>query len=92
MGFLDMAFEYAWLKILQVLTNARRAMSVEELRGTMEAGGFHFGSGAFEAALNRLRDQELIEALVLAGGDTDTVGSVAITAKGERKVRGIVRL
>lgn len=91
MGFLDMAFDYAWLKILQVLANAGRAMSVEELRKGMAARGFHFEEGAFEAALERLREQNLIEALVLAGGDSDSVGSVAITDKGERKLRGIVR-
>jgi len=86
-----MAFEYAWLKILQVLATARRAMGVDELRDTLAAGGFRFEAGAFEAALNRLRDQELIEVLVLAGGETEAFGSVGITAKGERKVRSIVR-
>ncbi|MEK6852026.1 MAG: hypothetical protein AABY30_05765 [Candidatus Thermoplasmatota archaeon] len=87
-----MAFEYAWLKILQLLANARRAMSVEELRDMLTANGFHFEAGAFDAALVQLREQALIETLVLAGGGAETLGSVAITAKGERKVRNIVRL
>ena len=85
-----MAFEYAWLKILQTLATLSRPMGVEELRGTLAGTGFRFEAGALEGALRRLGEQELVEILVLAGGET--LGSVAITAKGERKVRNIVRL
>jgi hypothetical protein len=39
-----------------------------------------------------LRGDGFVETLVLAGGGQEALASVAITAKGERKVRGIVRL
>ena len=85
-----MAFEYAWLKILQVLLRAKRPMAVEELRGTLQRAGFRFEGQGLEGGLGRLQAQELVEVLVLAGADGQ-IGSVAITAKGERKVRSIVR-
>jgi len=86
-----MAFEYAWLKILQVLVKAGRPMAVEELRAELSRSGFRFEGVGLESGLARLQEQGLVEALVLAGGATDSVESVAITLKGERKVRGIVR-
>ena len=86
-----MAFEYAWLKILQVLATAKRPMSPEELRAGLAHFGFRFEGTRLEDSLARLREQELVEVLVYAGGG-ESLGSVAITAKGERKLRGIVRL
>ena len=83
-----MPFEYAWLRILQALERAKRPMGVVELREALGRGGFRFEGRGLEAGLGRLQEQGLVEVLVLAGGET---GSVAITAKGERKVRGIVR-
>src|SRR5688572_29955466 len=38
----DMAFEYAWLRTLQVLDRARRPMGIEELRDQLARGGFRF--------------------------------------------------
>lgn len=84
-----MAFEYAWLRILEALVRARRPMGVEELRQELGRFGFRFGDGALEDGLRRLQEQGLIEVLVLVGSGME---SVAVTAKGERKVRGIVRL
>ena len=85
-----MAFEYAWLKILQALAAARRPMSLEELREAMSRFGFRFEGTRLEVSLARLQEQELVEVLVYAGGG-ESLGSVTITAKGERKLRGIVR-
>ncbi|TLZ51313.1 MAG: hypothetical protein E6K18_05340 [Methanobacteriota archaeon] len=84
-----MAFEYVWLKILQVLAAARRPMSVEELRSSLAGTGFRFDGRHLEEALGRLGSMGLVEALVLAGGGS--IGSVTITPAGERKVRGVVR-
>ena len=84
-----MAFEYAWLRILETLVRARRPMGVEELRRELGRFGFRFGDGGLEDGLRRLQEQGLIEVLVLVGSGME---SVAVTAKGERKVRGIVRL
>jgi len=86
-----MAFEYASLKVLEVLVRRRRATSVEELRSDLAGHGFRFVAGRLEDTLGRLREQGLVETLVLAGGEQEVLASVAITAKGERKVRGIVR-
>jgi len=85
------AFEYAWLKMLQVLLRAKRPMSFEELRAALQGSGFRFEGQGLEDGLGRLQTQGLVEVLVLAGGEGQ-IGSVAITAKGERKVRSIVRL
>jgi len=87
-----MAFEYAWLKILQTLQAAKRPMSLGEVRDELARHGFRFEGTQLETGLARLRDQGLVEALVLAGGGGESMASVAITAAGERKVRGIVRL
>ena len=87
----DMAFDYASLKVLEVLVRRQRTMSVEELRTDLGRHGFRFAAGRLEDTLGRLRDQALVETLVLAGGGLEALASVAITAKGERKVRGIVR-
>jgi repressor of nif and glnA expression len=84
-----MAFEYPWLKILQVLATAKRPMGPDELRAGLARFGFQFEGTRLEDAIGRLQEQELVEVLVYAGGES--VGSVAITAKGERKLRGIVR-
>ena len=86
-----MAFEYAWLKILQALAAAKRPMSLEELRESMARLGFQFEGTRLQDGLARLQEQELVEVLVYAGGG-ESLGSVTITAKGERKLRGIVRL
>jgi len=86
-----MAFEYAWLKILQTLEASKRALSLEELRINLGRYGFRFDGTRLEDALARLQDQELVQILVFAGGGHSSVASVAITPKGERKVRGIVR-
>lgn len=86
-----MAFEYAWLKTLEVLARRQRSASVEEVRADLARYGFHFDAGRLEDILERLREQGLVETLVLAGDGQDSLASVAITAKGERKVRGIVR-
>ena len=91
MGRGDMAFEYASLKVLEVLVRRQRAMSVDELRSDLSRHGFRFAAGRLEDTLGRLREQGLVETLVLAGGGLEALASVAITAKGERKVRGIVR-
>ena len=85
-----MAFEYAWLKILQVLETAKRPMGVDELRNVLGRIGFRFDGTQLETSLGRLREQGLVEVLVYAG-DQQALGSVAITARGERKLRGIVR-
>ena len=87
----DMAFDYAALKVLEVLVRRQRTMSVEELRTDLGRHGFRFAAGRLEDTLGRLREQGLVETLVLAGGGLEALASVAITAKGERKVRGIVR-
>ncbi len=84
-----MAFEYAWLRILEALVRAKRPMGVEELRQELGRFGFCFGDGALEDGLRRLQEQGLIEVLVLVGSGME---SVAVTARGERKVRGIIRL
>ncbi|HEV8595253.1 MAG TPA: hypothetical protein VGR51_06955 [Thermoplasmata archaeon] len=86
-----MSFEYAWLKILEVLVRRRRAVSMEELRGDLARYGFQFAAGRLEENLMRLREQGLVEALVLAGGGEESLASVAVTPNGERKVRNIVR-
>ncbi len=85
-----MAFEYAWLKILQVLQAVKRPMGVDELRSVLGQVGFRFDGAKLENSLERLREQGLVEVLVYAG-DQQALGSVAITARGERKLRGIVR-
>ena len=85
-----MAFEYAWLKILQTLFAAKRPMSVEELRKTLAATGFRFQGSRLEEGVARLQGQGLVETLLYAGGGLDSIASVSITAAGERKVRGIV--
>lgn len=84
-----MAFEYAWLRILEALVRAKRPMGVEELRQELGRFGFRFGDGALEDGLRRLQEQGLIEVLVLVGSGME---SVAVTDRGERKVRGIIRL
>ena len=86
-----MAFEYASLKVLEILVRKRRTLSVEELRSDIARAGFRFAAGRFEDTLERLREQGLIETFVLAGGGTEAPASVGITARGERRVRGIVR-
>lgn len=65
-------------------------MGIEELRDQLARAGFRFEGSRLEAGLGRLREQGHVEVLVLAGGES--IGSVAITAKGERKVRNIIRL
>ena len=87
-----MTFEYAWLKILQVLAKEKRQLSVDQLREALASRGFAFDGKDLEKGLDRLRDQGLVETLVFAGGGLESLASVAITAKGERKVRGIVHL
>ena len=86
-----MAFEYAWLRILQLLDRAQRPLGIEELRSQLARAGFRYELARLETGLGRLQEQGLVEVLVLASGDS-IGGSVAITAKGERKVRNIVRL
>jgi DNA-binding PadR family transcriptional regulator len=86
-----MAFEYASLKVLEILVRKHRTMSVEELRSDLARAGFRFAAGRFEDTLARLREQGLLESLVLAGGEHEALSSVAVTARGERRVRGIVR-
>lgn len=86
-----MTFEYVWLRILQALAHARRPMDLAELRAAMARRGFRVDAVELEKGVERLRDQGLVETLVLANGETQAVASVAITQKGERKVRGIVR-
>lgn len=86
-----MTFEYVWLRILQALAHARRPMDLTELRMSMARRGFRVDATELERAVERLRAQDLVETLVLANGETEAVASVAITPKGERKVRGIVR-
>ena len=86
-----MAFEYAWLKILQALARARRPMSLDELRKTLAATGFRFEGARLEEGVGRLRGQGLVETLLYAGGGLESIASVSITSAGERKVRGIVR-
>lgn len=87
-----MSFEYTWLKILEVLVRRQRAVSIEELRSDLSRYGFRFDAGRLEEGLGRLREQGLVETLVLAGGGQESLASVAVTAKGERKVRNIVHL
>ncbi len=87
-----MAFEYASLKVLEVLVRRQRTVSVEELRTDLVRHGFRFPVGRLEETLGRLRGEGFVETLVLAAGGLEALASVAITAKGERKVRGIVRL
>lgn len=87
-----MAFEYASLRILEVLARGRRPMTVEELRVDLTRHGFRFEAGRLVDSLTRLREQGLIETLVLADGGQELLSSVAITARGERKLRGIIRL
>lgn len=86
-----MAFEYASLKVLEVLVRKGRTVSVDELRADLARHGFRFPIGRLEESLGRLREEGFIQTLVLAGGGQEALASVAITAKGERKLRGIVR-
>ncbi len=67
-------------------------MSVEDLRTAMGQRGFLIDAGELADSLAKLRDQELVETLVLAGDGPQAFDTVAITPKGERKVRSIVRL
>ena len=85
-----MAFDYAALKVLEVLVRRSGAASVDELGADLAHHGFRFPVGRLEDILGRLREEGFIQALVMAGGP-DALASVAITARGERKVRGIVR-
>ncbi len=87
-----MTFQYAWLKILETLVRAKRSLSVAELRDAMAARGFPLRPPELAEGLRHLRDQGLVETLVLAGGEPEESGTVAITASGERKVRNIIRL
>lgn len=83
-----MTFQYAWLKILEVLAKRQGQMTLGELRGELGRVGFPMDGEKLDQSLDRLRAEGLVEALVLAGGGTQ---AVTITTKGERKVRGIVR-
>lgn len=87
-----MTFEYAWLKILQVLAKEKRQMSLEQLREVLVGKGFSLKEKDLERGLDRLRSQGLVETLAYESGGLATLAGVAITAKGERKVRGIVHL
>lgn len=87
-----MAFEYASLRILEVLVRKRRPVTLEELRADLTRYGFRFELGRLTDTIGRLREQGLVETLVLADGTQELLSSVAITARGERKVRGIIRL
>lgn len=86
-----MTFQYTWLKILEVLAKGRRQMTADELRAELGRRGFLLDEKTFQDSIERLREQGLVEALVLAGGGHDTIASVAITDRGEKKVRSIVR-
>ena len=86
-----MTFQYAWLKILETLVRAKRPMSVAELQTDMASRGFPLRPPELVEGLRRLRDQGLVETLVLASGEPEEFGTVAITASGERKVRNIIR-
>lgn len=87
-----MAFEYASLRILEVLVRKRRPVTLEELRTDLTRHGFRFETSRLTNSVERLRAEGLIETLVLADGGQELLSSVAITARGERKVRGIIRL
>src|SRR6058998_2163072 len=87
-----MAFEYASLKILEVLVRRRRPVSMPELREDLTRHGFRFEASRLVDTLERLQEQGLVETLVLADGGQELLSSVAITPRGERKVRGIIRL
>ena len=87
-----MTFQYAWLKILETLVRAKRPMGAAELKAEMQGRGFPIRPPELAEGLRRLRDQGLVETLVLASGEPDEVGTVAITPSGERKVRNIIRL
>lgn len=86
----EMAFEYRSLKVLEVLARKQRAVGVEELRTDLARHGFRFPVGGLDGILRGLREEGFVQALVLAGVAEEVLASVAITAKGERKVRGIV--
>ena len=87
-----MAFEYASLRILEVLVRRHRPVTIAELREDLTRHGFRFEAGRLVNSLDRLRAQGLVETLVLADGGEELLSSVAITARGERKLRGIIRL
>lgn len=83
-----MTFEYAWLKVLETLARRGHGMPLNHLKEELRRVGFFMDDASLEEAMRRLRKEELVDTLVLAGGE---VQEVSITPKGERKVRGIVR-
>ncbi len=86
-----MPFEYVWLRILQALARASRPLDPEELRAALARNGFRLEPEALQDGVAKLREQGLVETLVLANGETQSFASIAITRKGERKVRSIIR-
>ena len=86
-----MSIEYTSLRILEALAKARSHMSLEDLRAELARRGFAIDASALANRIRDLRSKEMVEALVLAG-DASEFGGVAITEKGDRKVRSIVRL
>ena len=87
-----MTFQYMWLKILEVLARGPRTMTTEELRAELARRGFSVSDRELADSLSKLQEQGLVETLMLADGSPDLLASVAITARGERKIRSIVRL
>ena len=87
-----MTFEYRWLRILDVLMKAHRPLRVEDISAELKRRGFLMDRTVLLQGLDRLRAQELVDVLILAGGTSEGSGTFAITEKGERKVRSIVRM
>lgn len=83
-----MTFQYAWLRVLEALAKRGHGVTVGDLKEELRRIGFLMDDSSLDEAVRRLREEGLVELLVLAGGD---VPGIAITAKGERKIRGIVR-
>ena len=86
-----MTFQYMWLRILEALARGRRQMSIGELQQELGRRGLRIRDEEFAQGVRALREQGLVETLVLVGGGVETTGSIAITDRGERKVRGIIR-
>jgi DNA-binding PadR family transcriptional regulator len=87
-----MVFDYTSLRILETLSKERRRMSHEELRADLSRRGCPLDEGILENSIRNLHSLGLVDIMVLAGGQTEFRGLVAITEKGDRKVRSIVRL
>lgn len=86
-----MTFQYVWLRMLEILVRARRPIGRDELAAELAKRGFRLSREQMSDALEKLRQQGLVQGLVLAEGGS-SLESVAATASGERKVRGIIRL